>query len=176
MAKKEALRELQNRLAGRLQSARTEVLSVAWLAVLVGKNNYLLPLTQAGEIFPLGSITRVPYAQPWFTGVINLRGGLYGVVDLASFLGDAVLRTGNEQSWAEARLVTFNVELEINCALMVDGLVGLRRQDAFTGFEPPPEGGPAFLGNRFMDSEGRKWQEIDLRLLSQTSRFLSIGA
>lgn len=176
MAKREALRELQNRLAGRLLAARTDPMSVAWLAVVVGQAHCLLPLTQAGEIFPLTTVARVPYTQRWFSGVVNLRGGLYGVVDLASFMGEATPSVRSEQSWSDARLVTFNVELETNCGLMVDGLMGLRRQDAFTGIEPAVDGSPSYMGNRYLDSEGRWWQEIDMRALSQTSRFLNIGA
>jgi twitching motility protein PilI len=53
MANREALRDLQSRLAGRLQAARSEGVSVAaWLAVQAGGRDYLLPLNQAGEIFP----------------------------------------------------------------------------------------------------------------------------
>ncbi len=176
MANREALRDLQNRLAVRLQSARTEAVTAAWLAVLVGKANYLFPLTHSGEIFPLAALAQVPYSQPWFAGVVNLRGGLFGVVDLARFMGDGVAGARTEQSWADARLVTFNAELDVNCALVIDGLIGLRRQDAFASALPALEGSPAYFGNRFFDSEGRQWQEIDLRALSQTSRFLSVGA
>ena len=87
MANREALRELQTRLASRLQTAKVEGLSISWLAVRAGGNNYLFPLAQSGEIFPLSDIQVVPYARPWFLGVVNLRGGLYGVVDLVAFIG-----------------------------------------------------------------------------------------
>jgi twitching motility protein PilI len=173
MTKREALRDLQNRLAGRLQAARSDPASAAWLGVLVGRAHYLLPLTQAGEIFPMTSVTHVPYAVPWFAGVVNLRGGLYGVVDLADFLGVGVVRT--EQSWTDVRLITFNTELEINCALMVDGLVGLRRTEAFVKVTPAVSGSPVWLGMRHEDAQGLVWQELDLRALSQTVDFLNIG-
>ena len=124
MSNKEALRELQTRLAGRLQLARDEVASAAWLAVRVGSLNALLPLTQSGEIFGLPAIAKVPYAQPWLLGVVNLRGGLYSAVDLASFMSGQVSQVRSEQAWAQVRLVTFNPELELNCALMVDALLG----------------------------------------------------
>ena len=79
MANREALRELQVRLASRLQAARTEGLSVSsWLAVETAGQYYLLPLAQSGEIFPLPAVQPVPYSQSWFLGVVNLRGGLYG--------------------------------------------------------------------------------------------------
>ena len=86
MANREALRELQTRLATRLKAARTEGLAVSWLAVQAGGSNYLLSLAQSGEIFPWTDVQPVPYTQPWFMGVANLRGGLFGVVDFASFV------------------------------------------------------------------------------------------
>jgi twitching motility protein PilI len=79
MANREALRDLQSRLAGRLQAARSEGVSVAaWLAVQAGGRDYLLPLNQAGEIFPWTGVQPVPYTQAWFLGIANLRGALMG--------------------------------------------------------------------------------------------------
>ena len=176
MAKREALRELQSRLAGRLQSARSEGASAAWLAVRIGQANCLLPLTHSGEIFPLATMASVPYVQPWFMGVVNLRGGLYGVVDMASFMKDASARRRTEQAWSQARLVTFNAALELNCALVIDALVGLRRQDAFVRVERAPDGAPEYFGQLLVDAQGTSWQEIDLRKLAQSSEFLNIGA
>ena len=49
MANREALRELQSRLASRLQAARTEGVQAAWLAVEAAGRKYLFPLTQSGE-------------------------------------------------------------------------------------------------------------------------------
>lgn len=176
MANREALRELQTRLASRLQAARSEGVTASWLAVIAGENNYLFPLVQSGEIFPLTNVQVVPYARPWFMGVINLRGGLYGVVDLASFMGDRSFRARTEQSLAQSSVITFNTALEINCALMVDGLAGLRKREAFSDAGAPPEGSPICFGNRFTDHEGVFWQEINLRSLSQLPEFLSISA
>lgn len=176
MANREALRELQARLARRLQAAQTEGVSASWLAVRVGESNCLFPLAQSGEIFPLAGIQPVPYSRLWFMGVVNLRGVLYGVVDLASFMGDKSIRARTEQSLFESSVVTFNAALELNCALMVDGLAGLRKRDAFTGEVTPPIGSPVYFGNRFMDLDGVQWQEINLQSLSQFSEFLSISA
>lgn len=175
MANREALRDLQARLASRLQAAKAEGLSISWLAVRAGGVDYLLPLAQSGEIFPLPTVQAVPYSQSWFLGVVNLRGGLYGVVDLATFIvGKAPVR--NEQYWAEASVVTFNAALDINCALVIDSLSGLRHVGAFSGSEPPPEGAPPYFGNRYVDADGSRWQEINLQQLSQMSEFLSISA
>lgn len=179
MANREAIRELQTRLASRLRSARDEGLSVSWLAVTAGGRNYLFPLAQSGEIFPLGGVQSVPFAVPWFLGVVNLRGGLYGVVDVVGFVSDVA---GSPP--AKARLpgasprsvVTLNAALDVNCALLVDTLAGLRNPQVFDGTLPPEPGAPAFFGNRFADAHGQPWQEINLQILSQHPRFLSITA
>lgn len=176
MAKKEALRDLQSRLAERLLAARSEGVSAAWLAVRIGPGNYLFPLAQSGEIFPLAAMASVPYAKAWFMGVVNLRGGLYGVIDLARFIRGSEASTRAEQAWSQARLVTFNAELEVNGALLVDALIGLRRQDAFVRVVPTPEGSPDYFGQRLVDAQEVAWQEINLQLLAQNPEFLAIGA
>ena len=176
MAKREALRDLQTRLAQRLQAAQSEGMSVAWLAVRAGDTNYLLPLGQSGEIVPLGNAQPVPYAKDWFRGVINIRGNLYGVVDLAGFLATEAGAARPAATAPESSVVTLNALLEVNCALQVDSLAGLRGGDAFASSAPAPADAPDYFGNRFVDTEGQPWQEINLRVLSQSPRFLSIGA
>lgn len=176
MANREALRELQTRLASRLQAARLEGASVAWLAVRVGGSNLLLPLAQSGEIYPLTNFQAVPYARSWFRGVLNIRGGLYGVVDLADFIAQSGGRARTEPPATDISVVTINVALEVNCALQIDGLLGLRGADAFVSSFPPEQGAPVYFGNRFVDASGANWQEIDLRILSQTPQFLNISA
>lgn len=179
MANREAIRELQTRLASRLRTARDEGLSISWLAVKAGGRNYLFPLAQSGEIFPIGGVQPVPFAMPWFLGVVNLRGGLYGVVDVADFMADIA---GTPAQGARAprsgtqSVVTLNLALGVNCALLVDALAGLRNPQVFGASEPPDAGAPAFFGNRFTDADGLPWQEINLQTLSQHPRFLSITA
>lgn len=176
MANREALRELQARLASRLQTARAEGMSVAWLAVQAGGRKYLFPLSQSGEIVSLSLVQAVPYAVSWFRGVVNIRGGLFGVVDLAGFLGSECGHVALSAPGMEPSVVTLNAALEVNCALQVDVLSGLRGADAFTQSHGPAEGAPSFFGNVFTDSAGETWQEINLRMLSQFPQFLSISA
>jgi twitching motility protein PilI len=176
MANRAAIRELQTRLASRLQAARSEGVSVSWLAVRTGGGNYLFPLVQSGEIFPLANVQPVPYCQSWFTGVVNLRGGLFGVVDLAGFISGSALAARSEQSLSEASVITVHSALEVNCALMVDSLAGLRNADAFAQSAPPHQDAPSYFGNLYTDPDGVKWQEINLQSLSQLPQFLSISA
>ncbi len=171
MANKQALRELQARLAERLQAARTQVRGQSWLAIECSGRGFLLPLREAGEIFALTTILPVPYSHRWFLGVANLRGHLHGVVDLAGFLGVKTHEPGREQS----RLVGFNAALDINCVLMVDKLSGLRSDDELTP-EPQPDAAarPAFAGAVLRDANGRLWQELKLAALVSDDAFLKI--
>jgi twitching motility protein PilI len=173
MAKKQALRELQSRLAERMAAARTQARPTSWLAVECGDHGLLFPLQQAGEIFSLVPLLPVPHTRPWFVGVANLRGGLHGVVDLAAFLD--IKRTMNPESAREQqRLVALNPSLGLNCALLVDRLAGLRSADQLVAEPAGPEARPAFAGNRWRDADGRPWQEILLSSLAEDEQFLAI--
>lgn len=176
MANREALRELQSRLASRLQAARTEGVQAGWLAVEAAGRNYLFPLSQAGEIFPYTATQAVPYTQDWFLGVANLRGGLFGVVDLASYVSGEAPVQRSDAGRAEARLVALNQLLDLNCALLIDRLAGLRNTDAFVSSNGAPDGAPDYFGSGYTDASGAYWQEINLQSLSQQPQFLSISA
>ena len=176
MANKQALRELQTRLAERMQAARTQPRRQSWLAVECRGQGLLLPLEQTGEIFAVVPVLPVPHTLPWFAGVANLRGSLHGVIDLARFLrlaDAAVGDAGREQS----RMIALGASLGLNAALQVDRLAGLRGIDQLR--KPAQEddaGRPAFAPTRWQDDDGRVWQALDLAELAHDVRFLSIVA
>jgi twitching motility protein PilI len=176
MANRQAIRDLQTRLADRLQIARTQGVAPSWLAVESSGQKYLFPMSQAGEIFPWVATQSVPYTQGWFLGVANLRGGLFGVVDLASYVTGQTAAPKTEVARKESRLIALNSALDVNCALLIDRLSGLRNQDAFSDFSEKLPDAPDFFGNRYVDSSGQTWQEINLQLLAQQPHFLTIGA
>lgn len=172
MANKQALRELQTRLAERLAAARTEKRVTSWLAVECAGYAFLLPLEQAGEIFPAAPVVHLAHAQSWFLGVANLRGGLFGVVDLARFLG--IRESSPELSRDPPRLVVFNPALGLNCALMIDKLAGLRSADQLEADRADDSPKPDFVGVRYRDTTGRVWQELNLAALAGDEAFLKI--
>ena len=191
MANKQALRDLQSRLAQRLLAARTELPGSSWLAIEAGGHGFLLPLKEAGEIFSLAPVVPVPHCRDWFLGVANLRGHLHGVVDLARFLGLPSAPTGATAARVPAQFVGFNAGLELNCVLRVDRLAGLRSDEQLGprggGSEAAAAGGgspafapdaklPAFAGVQLRDASGRVWQELKLAALAADDAFLSIVA
>jgi twitching motility protein PilI len=172
MSNKEALRELQVRLANRLQAARERPREAGWLAVECAGAGLLLPLGQAGEIQSLRDVTPVPHAAPWLVGVANVRGQLNAVMDLAAFLGlrerGAGTRTG--------QLVVFNPGLRVNSALLIDRLVGLRDSEQLQRVTDDSGPRPAFAVRQWRDGQGRVWDELDLAALVQDPLFLEVAA
>jgi twitching motility protein PilI len=88
-----------------------------------------------------------------------------------------------------ARLVAFNAAMNVNGALLVDRLEGLRHAadmkaevdmagDAqASGATESDDNGlrPAFAPARWRDAAGRAWQEISLAGLAQDAHFLAIA-
>ncbi len=173
MANKEALRELQLRLAERMRVVRSEPQGQSWLAVDCAGQGLLFPLRQSGEIFKAQNLVPVPHAQAWLVGVANLRGGLYTVVDLAGFLGLRPARSGALSD--HQRLVAFNANSGLNCALLVDRLEGLRHAVDLQREPGDAAARPAFAVARWIDASGRAWQEIVLTELAVHEMFLGIS-
>ncbi|TDM09623.1 MAG: chemotaxis protein CheW [Ideonella sp. MAG2] len=172
MANKEALRDLQVRLANRLREAREQPRQVGWLAVECAGNGLLMPLAQAGEIHPVGKVTPVPHAKPWLSGVANLRGELYAVVDLPRFLG--LQESSKSGALAHGQLVALNAALNLNAALRVDRLVGLRDPEHMT-MEHSDAPRPSFVSAAWRDAQGRLWQALDLAQLAHDPAFLDVA-
>lgn len=178
MAKRQSLKELQERLAQRLTAAKTEALTATWLAIEAGGQRYLLPLVQSGEIFPWSAVQTVPYTKPWYMGVANLRGGLHGVIDLAGLLrqGSMVVPKAADRVTSDSRLVSLHAALGLNAVLWIDRLLGLRNLGVFKSVAERPADAPAFVTRMLIDEQGLAWQELDLQLLVNEPEFLAIAA
>jgi twitching motility protein PilI len=178
MAQRQSLKDLQNRLARRLTAAKTEAATASWLAVEAGRQRYLLPLVQSGEIFSWAPVQTVPYTQPWYLGVASLRGGVQGVIDLAALPGLKRPDVGSVsgRTSADTRLVSLHPALDVNAVLCVDRLLGLRNPAMFRALGALPEDAPGFLGRVLLDAQGESWQELDLQILSGEPMFLNIAA
>lgn len=172
MASGKNLREFQVRLSERLRQAASAPSQSARLGVQVGERCLLVGLSEVGEIVALpGEITPVPLTHDWFRGLVNLRGSLFGVSDLARFEGrDAA------QATKSARLLAFAPRLGLNAAIVVDRMLGLQNDTTLTQAEPERESpAPAWLGRDWLDAEGRRWTELRLEALAGDERFLAVN-
>jgi twitching motility protein PilI len=159
-----------------MHAAREQTVTASWLAVECAGVGLLFSLKQASEIFSPVPLKPVPYAKPWMVGVANLRGSLFTIVDLPAFLGLRDAPAGRGLS-VQSRFVALHADLGVNCALLVDRLVGLRNDEQLPlAAEQPHEARPRFAGTLRRDENGRFWQEINLEALSRQEHFLHVVA
>lgn len=99
MARKTSLRDFQEYLSERLSGAAHGRGTSSWLGVQAGEENWLVDLSDSGEIVQALKLTPVPLTRPWFAGIANIRGSLYAVADFSVFRGGA---DAAEQQYAPA--------------------------------------------------------------------------
>lgn len=175
-ARQGRLRQYQLQLFERVQAARSGALAARKeLGVLLGGRHCLLDLTQLGEIvIPAGlPIQGVPLAQDWYLGLAAMRGRLTAIIDLARYMGEAPCAAGGD-----SRIITFSPRLGMNCALLVERVLGLRQQRGMLSV--PAQGStagtaPPWASQTLRDSEGQHWLRLDLAQLAQAERFLDAG-
>lgn len=179
---RESLAQFQSRLAQRLQQANSASTAARWLAVRCGQINYLLPLGQVGDVFNAPAPQEVPHTRLWFGGVINSRGKILGVIDFQYFV-EALEFVGTNKASSSSRLpqaewlmVAFNPVLELNCALRIDAVLGLKSLADFESAAQFLDTEQEVFKTRWMDDKAGIWQEVDLEALGETDVFLDIGA
>lgn len=128
-----------------------------YLTFVLARETYAVEIAQVREIIEYGHVTEVPMMPPAVRGVINLRGAVVPVIDLAA-------RFGRERAQVARRTCIVIVEVPHDDALqtlgvMVDAVVEVLEVDA-SDIEPPPSfgvrirtdfiAGMARVGGRFV--------------------------
>ncbi|HJW26777.1 MAG TPA: chemotaxis protein CheW [Rhodocyclaceae bacterium] len=168
--KKTSLREFQQYLAGRLTGAAHGQNTTSLLGVRAGNEDWLLDLSDSGEIVQLPKLTQVPLTRPWFAGIANIRGNLYAVTDFSIFRGgDATPHNAN------ARLLLVGTKHGSNAALLMSGMLGLKNAANFTTEAADPAA-PAWATQTYRDSGGNVWHKLSVRDLLADENFMNVGA
>ena len=170
MARKISLREFQESVVAKLQSLVTsEAVQSSRLGVQVGADHWLISLSEISEVLPLPQATVVPLTQPWFCGVANFRGNLYGIVDFSHFLGGAPTPSG-----VDTRLLLVHQKYMVNAGIVVSRMLGLRNPDLMQR-SAPGEGAQPWVAAEYLDESGQRWQELDMQALVEHPRFLNVA-
>jgi twitching motility protein PilI len=164
------LRTFQQELASRLAAKTAAQVESSRLGLAANGMHWLLRLADAGEVITVPPLVTVPMTKPWFLGVANIRGNLFGVVDFAGFLSGAP-----EPASSATRLVLFGSRAgDLNAALLVQRVLGLRNLAELAPAAAAPDA-PSWYLQRWMDGDGTPWQEIDLARLARCPEFLQVG-
>lgn len=165
------LRTFQQELASRLAAKTAAQVASSRLGLACAGEQWLIRLADAGEVIAMPPVADVPLTKPWFRGLANIRGNLYGVIDFAGFLG-----RGNVPPSSGNRLVLFGPRSgELRAGLVVARVLGLRNLAELAPADAPA-GAPAWYAQRWIDASGGAWQEIDLARLARAPAFLQVGA
>jgi twitching motility protein PilI len=167
------LRAFQQELATRLAAKTTAQVEQSRLGLACAGTQWLIRLADAGEVIAVPPLAAVPMTQPWYLGISNIRGNLYGGIDFAGFLGHAIEPA--TPGAGGSRLVLFGPRVgDLRAGLVVHRVLGLRNLAELRQANAP-SGGPAWYGLCWTDPQGGLWQEIDLSLLAQDPGFLQVG-
>jgi len=173
MAKKKLnLQAYQQDILARLRDLATsgKEVSSSRLGVQLGGFNALVSLTDISEVVPVPDIMKVPLTHNWFMGMANVRGNLYALTDLASFLGNAA-----RPLTQESRILLVHARFGVNAGLLVDQLVGLRSIDEMK-IQKRTKDMQAWQLDLYKDSNGQEWVELDLAGLLGQKEFMQIAA
>jgi len=162
--------EYQNTLNGQIISAGKNETSPAVLGVAVGEDRYLIPMIEVSEVIPIPKLARVPLTQPWFLGLANVRGNLYGITDLGVYLG------GDPTPFnLKSRILLVSPGNKLYGGFIVNSMLGIRNLSEFTPVKSGKKKLPKGISRQFNDTEGRLWRELSLSELIQDEKFLQIA-
>ena len=164
MSKRLNLREFQQNLINRLQAKDMAVERVSTLGVQIAGRNWLVDMMDIGEVLTVPPLTSIPFAKPWFRGVANVRGNLYGVADMAAYE-----HRGTASGDMENRMLLVAQRHAFNVGLLVDRVLGLR--DAREWRKNETDGQV-----EYHDEQDTVWRKLDITGLLEQAEFLQIGS
>lgn len=163
MSKRLNLREFQQRLSNRLQDKDLSAARIPTLGVQIAGQNWLVDMVNISEVLPLPPLTVVPFAKPWFRGMANVRGNLYGIADMAAYQYGSIA-SGDTSN----RVLLVAGRYAFNAALLVDRVLGLRDARSWETNETDGQ-------TIYHDDQGTLWRKLDVPGLLEQAEFLQIS-
>jgi twitching motility protein PilI len=170
MSKRISIKEFQATLSEKLEGADMTQPVSSVLGVLIGRDRWLVHMTDVSEVLQVPKITQVPLTRSWFLGMANVQGNLYGITDLAAYFGGT--HTKVEQ---KTRILLVSPKFEVNSGLLVNRTLGIRN---VSDFELIEDNNSTQLGvsGIYKDSQGQHWNELNLQDLVRDEEFLQVAA
>lgn len=165
MAKRFSLREFQQNVLNRIQVQTSGGIESrnSTLGVQMGGQNWLVQMGDVSEVLPLPVLTPVPMTKPWFLGVANVRGKLYGITDMAAYSG-----LGETMRGQSNRVLLLADKYAFNAGLLVPRVIGLRDSSSWADTNVGGE-------RRLVDESGQNWRVLDVANLVRREDFLQVG-
>lgn len=142
----------------------------AVIGVTAGEERYLIPMTEVSEVIVMPKLADVPLTQPWFLGLANVRGNLYGITDLSVYLGHKPVPFN-----LKSRVLLVSPGDKLCGGFAVHSMLGIRKLSEFTPGKSPRKKLPAGIQAHYQDAEGRIWKALSLYTLIRDDKFLQIA-
>lgn len=97
------------------EKARQADTSERYLAFLLGKEQYAIPLLQVKEVIEMSEPTPLPESPPYFKGIINLRGQVISVLDLR-----AKLQLQKIENGPKTAIIILDIDPSVSIGVIVD--------------------------------------------------------
>lgn len=164
---KSSLREFQEAILSKLKEATTQgaTTSSSRLGVMLGDRRLLIDLRDIVEVLPVPAYQVVPFTQPWFLGVTNVRGVLYNLTDLAQFM-----RLPGLAKTVHNRILLLSSQNTTQTALLVTSLIGLRNTSDMQMKQDVEN--DDFVRQVYIDAEQNEWIELDVEALVENEVFI----
>jgi twitching motility protein PilI len=163
MSKRFNLREFQQGLLDRMQVQAESGIQVATLGILIGRDNWLVEMSDISEVLAMPELTSVPLTKSWYRGVANVRGNIYSITDLGAYMN-----YGPTAHDLQTRVLLIGQKYNFNTGLIVSKVLGLRNT---AGWKMEEKNGAVM----FKDSDNQQWRKLDIRQLIQQPEFIQIG-
>ena len=132
------------------------------LGMQIAGQNYLVEMVDISEVLSMPPLAPVPLTRPWLRGIANVRGNLYCVADMATFM-----HQGSASGAITNRLLLVAERYAFNAALLVEKVFGLRDTSNWQHDEKQT--------NQYIDEQGVAWRKLDVVGLLAQPEFLQIG-
>ena len=144
--------------------------SSAVLGVAIGEGRYLIPMTEVSEVIPIPKLAHVPLTQPWFLGLANVRGHLYGITDLGVYLGSNPMPFN-----LKSRILLVMPGNKLYGGFIVNSMLGIRDLSEFILIKPAKKRLSNYIIGQYKDAEGRQWCGLSLFKLISDEKFLQVA-
>jgi twitching motility protein PilI len=140
------------------------------LAFQAGTLPLVADLAAVSDVVEGVTPTRLPGVRHWVRGIANIRGSVYGIVDLAAMWDMAPV-----ENPAGAYLLVL-ADRRLQCALLVDRVFGLRQFDLSAVESGPAAPAPhPHCRRRLKGPEGEFWM-LDVAALIRDDEFRRVAA
>ncbi len=139
------------------------------LGITIGEDRWLVPMSDISEILPVPKITPVFLTQPWFLGVINVRGSVYGLCDLSGYFDNKPTCISTK-----SRIFLTTPRLGAGYALLAGNVLGIRNLMEFTR-QQNHEDRRSVVAGTYSDRQDRRWRMLNLRALVQLESFRQVN-